>query len=111
MSSHAFYCPRCGSPFEPIGSRSPTLRVCATCELKAARPPLATRRLECRWCRTGDSKLRSEWLDVATEQAQRANPDVWLKLAVHCAGLMALLFLPSVGRLIWYVGHQLRISG
>ena len=110
MTGYALCCPRCGSQFEPIGTRVQALRICTVCELKSARTPLATRRLECRWYRSNDSKLHSEWLDVATNHAQKANPEIWLKVAVHCAGFASLLFLPSVGRLIWYMGHQLGLS-
>lgn len=107
MSEHAFCCPRCGSQFEPMSTRVQASRVCPACEFKSARTPLATRRLECRWYRAKDSTLHSEWLHVTTDKAQKVNSDIWLKVVVHCAGFATLLFLPSVGRLIWYIGHEL----
>jgi hypothetical protein len=101
-------CRRCRLPLQGIEARNQAERVCLACALRIARIPLAPLPMECRWYRNRDGHLQRKWLRVefhgTTEMAE-----FWLKVAVHFAGLAALLATPTVAALLAHVRDQFNL--
>jgi hypothetical protein len=75
-----FYCPRCGVQIGPIGTHVDAKSDCVACTLTTAQAP----------------KFQSA--------------EIWVKIAVHVAGIAALFGTPSVATLLAFLGDQLGLS-
>lgn len=88
-------CQCCRLPLQPINERIDSEFVCPACALRIARFPLGPQRLQSRSYRDPHERA------LASEPIKTA--EFWLKVAIHLAGIAALLASPAVAALLTHL--------